>query len=106
MEERLKKLDDVLRKHLHDASEDPTWNVPDDADFEHAMRTVQEQNKKKRRAWLLIPIFLGAALLMNEYYHHLQIAALQGKITTLEENLARGSNGINSISSNSSNSST
>ena len=50
MEEKFKKLDDFLRKQLNDASEDRNWNVPDDAIFEKAMRTVAEQKKKKRRS--------------------------------------------------------
>jgi hypothetical protein len=103
MEEKFKKLDDFLRKHLSDASEDRNWNIPDDAVFEKAMRTVAEQKKKNRRGWLLIPILFGVGLVVSEYFHHRQIETLQGKITTLEENLARESSATHPLSSTSSN---
>jgi hypothetical protein len=85
MEERFKKLDNFLREQLNGASEDHSWNVPDDTVFEKAMRTVAEQKKKKRRGWILIPILLGAGLIVSEYFHHRQIETLQWKISTLED---------------------
>jgi hypothetical protein len=102
MEENFNKLDNFLRKHLNDASEDRAWNVPDDAIFEKAMRTVAEQKKKKRRGWILIPILLGAGLMVSEYFNYRQIETLQGKIMVLEENLARASAATDPLSSTSS----
>ncbi len=99
MEERFKKLDNFLREQLNGASEDHTWNVPDDAIFEKAMRTVAAQKKKKRRGWILIPIFLGAGLMVSEYYHHREIEILEGKITTLEDKFSRESSTADRLSS-------
>ena len=103
MEERFRKLDNFLREQLNGASEDHTWNVPDDAIFEKAMRTVAAQKKKKRRGWILIPIFLGAGLMVSEYFHHRQIENLQGKIATLEDKFSRESSTTDPLSSTSSN---
>ena len=91
MEERFKKLDNFLREQLNGAPEDHSWNVPDDATFEKAMRTVAAQKKKKRRGWILIPILIGSGLMVSEYYHHRQIESLQGKIANLEEKFSRKS---------------
>lgn len=103
MEERFKKLDNFLREQLDGASEDHTWNVPDDAIFEKAMLTVAAQKKKKRRGLILIPILLGAGLIVSEYFHHLQIETLQGKITTLEDKFSRESSTTLPLASTSSN---
>jgi hypothetical protein len=92
MEDKFNKLDNFLRRHLHDASENQNWNVPDDAIFEKAMRTVAEGNKKKRRGWILIPLLFAGALIVGEFIvHNREVKALQGKITNLENNLARES---------------
>ena len=92
MEENFNKLDNFLRKHLSDASENQGWNVPDDSIFEKAMRTVAEGQKKKRRGWILIPVLLVGALMVGEFVmHQREIKALQGKITSLEDNLSRES---------------
>ena len=99
MEERFKKLDNFLREQLNGASEDHTWNVPDDAIFDKAMRTVAAQKKKKRRGWILIPIFLGVGLMVSEYYHHREIEILEGKITTLEDKFSRESTTADPLSS-------
>jgi len=101
MEERFKKLDNFLREQLNGASEDHSWNVPDDAVFDKAMRTVAAQKKKKRKGWILIPIFLGAGLIVSEYLHHRQIETLQGKITTLEDKFSKESSTTDPISSTS-----
>lgn len=103
MEERFKKLDNFLREQLNGASEDHTWNVPDDAVFDKAMRTVAAQKKKKRRSWILIPVFLAAGLTVSEYYHHRQIEALEGKISTLEDKFTRESSTAGPLSSSPSN---
>jgi len=103
MEERFKKLDNFLREQLNGASEDHSWNVPDDAVFDKAMRTVAAQKKKKRKGWILIPIFLGAGLIVSEYLHHRQIETLQGKITTLEDKFSKESSTTDLLSSTSSN---
>jgi hypothetical protein len=92
MEDKFNKLDNFLRRHLHDTSENQNWNVPDDAIFEKAMRTVAEGKKKKRGGLILLPFFLAAALLVSEYIvHNREVKMLQGKITTLEDNLSRES---------------
>lgn len=99
MEERFKKLDNFLLEQLNGASEDHAWNVPDDAIFEKAMRTVAEQKKKKRGGWILIPILMGAGLIVSEYFHHRQIETLQGKITTLEDKFSRESSTADPLAS-------
>ena len=102
MEENFNKLDNFLRSHLSDASENQGWNVPDDSIFEKAMRTVAEGKKKKRRGWILIPALLVGALMVGEFImHQREIKALQGKITTLEDNLSRESADTDPLSTSS-----
>src|SRR6188474_2428009 len=101
MEDRFKKLDNFLREQLNGASEDHTWNVPDDAVFEKAMRTLGEQKKKNRRGWILIPVFIGVGLIASEYFHHQQIESLQDKITILEDKVSRESSATDPLSTTS-----
>jgi hypothetical protein len=96
-------LDNFLREHLSDAPENRAWNVPDDAIFEKAMRSVADEKRKKRRGWILVPVLLMSILMVTEYLHTLQIQKLQGKITALENNMAKESPGADPLASSSSN---
>ncbi len=99
MEDKQNKLDRFLRRLLNDTSEDQNWNVPDDAIFEKAMRTVVNEKKKKRKTWLLIPLFLLSGLVVNEYLHNRQIKMLEGKINHLEDSLSVASQNEDAITS-------
>ena len=91
MDNKQNKLDDFFRKQLADSSEDHAWNVPQDAVFESAMRSIAAGKKKKDRRWILIPFLLMAVLIGREYIHEGQIKTLEGKITHLEDSLYKES---------------
>lgn len=103
MEDMHNKLDDFLRSQLNDSSEDPFWNVPDDAIFEKAMLLVPTGRKKRRKVWIILSLLLLAGLIGSMYFHDNQIRVLQQKINNPPESIFHQSPVAESVISKSKN---